>query len=75
MMFRTSGSVGALIMIGGKARAMRAKGDIKPHLPSLRDSWEKGVLNWAWKGKENLLMMRRAACDIPIVKGERFLLE
>lgn len=43
MMFRTSGSVGALIMIGGKAGAVRAKG--RQTTPSIAEGFlgERGL--------------------------------
>lgn len=64
-MFRTSGSVGALITIGGKAGAVRAKGRHQT-TPSIAEGFlgERG-LKLGPEGQENPQMMSGAACDIP----------
>lgn len=62
-------------MIGGQAGAMGAKGRHQTTLGSTEDSWKRGGLSWAWKSKENQQVGRGAACEVPKVKKERFLLE
>lgn len=62
-------------MIEGEASAMKAKSRHQT-TPGIAEGFqERRGLSWTWKGKENQQMVRGAACDVPTVKGERFLLE